>query len=103
MAWARGLIDEVIEANWRHPGWWAIAAWLRAGTLAQIPAESLYDAFLTRNAGPRSDTFMARPIAAAAAPERIARAVARAEAAVEAIAALDGTFPGQEMACAIEV
>ena len=102
MAWARGLIDDVIEADWRHPGWWAIAAWLRAGALVPpVAPESLYEAFLTRNEGPRADTFMARPIAAAPAAERIARAVARAEAAVRVITALDGTFPGQALACRI--
>ena len=101
------LLDEVADVNWRHPAWWGLtggAALLEALARpagAADPDADPYAQFLGANGGPRSDTFMARdraepPLDLAG---RIARALLRARAGAAAIATLDGTLPGQPLAC----
>ena len=94
----RRLLDEIAEIDWRHPVWWlALAA-----TAALEPdggderadsardEERLDTLYLATDGSPRSDTFMARqgrsPVSLA---ESIASAVARARAALEAVAVLE--------------
>jgi hypothetical protein len=95
----RRCLDEVAEVDWQHPAWWLAVA----GTAALEPPDAASaPAGLNTDGSPRSDTFMARrataPIAIA---EAIATAIVRARAALEAIAALDGTLPEQPLGCAL--
>ena len=98
------LLDEVGDINWSHPAWWAVVG----GTLLlervgrTLPDDELYAEYLAANGGPDADTFMAREATGAAGPaERIARAVARARAALSALARLEGQLPGQRLGCAL--
>jgi len=88
------LVDEAVDADWRHPAWWAFVAGTAALEGIARPANGeLYAAFLGANGGPRSDTFMAVPARAADRDE----ALRRARAAWDAIERLDGTLPGQPL------
>jgi hypothetical protein len=107
---ARELFELVGELGARpaHPAWLALVA----GTailerLARLAPDAVegdpYTTYLAANGSPRSDTFMARarPARRLDAAGRIALAVVRAEAALAAIARLDGTLPGQPLARAL--
>jgi hypothetical protein len=96
----RGLIDEVADVNWRHPAWWLLAG---ATSLVESSPRFLRaeDRYLSTDGSERSDTFMARAARREddTPAERIALAIARARAGVEAIARVDGTLPEQPLAC----
>ncbi len=108
----RALLGEVVDAGWRHPTWWGLAlagaalvraAARRPGDVPDTTDTEMYSVFLSANGGPRADTFMARD--RAPGPDtlatRIARGITRARAAAVAIERLDGTLPGQPLACAM--
>lgn len=96
------LLDELAVVDWRQPSWWAVVG--AGAALEQIARQAPPEvAGLTSNGGPRADTFMARALPAALEPAgRIARAVAAARAAVEALDRLDGRFPGQPLRCSLD-
>lgn len=96
----RALVDEVAPTRWRHdPAWWGI---IGAAALLEPRGRRAGAAYLVSNAEPSHDTFMAlaRPGPSTRAAW-IAWAVSMAHAAVRAIAALDGTLPGQPLAVTI--
>jgi hypothetical protein len=104
MAELRRLLDEVAEVDWRHPAWWLAVA--GTAILEFGSAEEGDDPeadYISTDGSARADTFMGRTWAAppAHAPVRIARAIARARAALEAIAAIDGTLPRQPLGCTL--
>lgn len=93
----RQLIDEVVEADWGHPGWrlfvWG-AALLEVSAAGRPPADHLRAA----NAGPASDTFMSREREPASeCGEVLARAVQRARVTLDVLQELEGRLPGQRL------
>lgn len=96
------LLDEVADIQWQHPVWWALvggtAVFERYG--APVPFEQPWVWAKSADHGARIDTFMGRERAAPGDDHaRIARAVVRARAALDAIAAVHGTLPGQPLQC----
>lgn len=99
----RALLDEVAEIDWRHPAWWGSVA--ATAAFERLPARGGHDldaGYLTSDGGPRSDTFMATPCAAADAAHAVAAGVVQARAAWDALATLDGTLPGQPLLCQLD-
>jgi hypothetical protein len=97
----RALVDEAVDADWRHPAWWTFLLGTAALEGLARPADGeLYAAFLGANGGPRSDTFMAVPQRPAV--DRWDEAMRRARAAWAAIERLDGTLPGQPLRVALQ-
>jgi hypothetical protein len=106
----RGLreqLDELTDVDWRDPSWWgfaggALALRILADRGAQRDRDRDRHLYLAANGGPRSDNYMGRdakpPDDAAHA---IAQAVTRGTAALETLAALDGTLPDQPLRVAL--
>ncbi len=95
----RDQLGELAAVDWRDPTWWGFAAVAVAADVAadsgRATEENLHR-YLSANGGPRSDNYMGRDAAPPAdLATAIAHAVLRARAALDAVAALDGTLPEQ--------
>jgi hypothetical protein len=100
----RDLIDEVVDADWRHPSWWLLCAGVallearRPDPLPADPIAAVRDHYIASSGGPRTDTFIARTRAAPPDPAaRIADALLAARAALDVLRDLQGQFPGQPL------
>ena len=94
------LVDELAPGRWRRdPAWWGLL-----GAAAVLEPYGRGDsAYLLSNAEPSHDTFMGAVQPGPRDPAAwLAWAVTVAHAAVAAIAAHDGTLPGQPLAVSIE-
>ncbi|HTJ42451.1 MAG TPA: hypothetical protein VL463_10180 [Kofleriaceae bacterium] len=93
------LLGEVADVDWRNPLWWALVG----SAAAAEPLGASADAYLSSDAEPSADTFMAFPSPPARdAAAAIADAIALARAAVVALRAIDGELPEQPLARTIE-
>jgi hypothetical protein len=100
----RDLIDEIVDADWRHPSWWPLCtgvALLEARRPDPLPADpiaAVRDHYIASSGGPRTDTFMARTRPAPPDPAaRVADAILAARAALDVLRDLQGQFPGQPL------
>ena len=95
----RALVEELAPVDWRDPAWWAVIG--GAAAIEGLAPRRLHGdhAYVVSGGEPAADTFIGWP--APGAPDlagAIADAIALAHAARAALAALDGTLPGQPLA-----
>ncbi len=99
------LFDEVAAVDWRHPAWNGLVTLLAADEARaqrRFTPERAVDAYvsaLQANGTTAADTFMATHAGPPPrdAEARVAHAVARAEAVVSTLRALEGTSPDQRV------
>ncbi len=99
----RDILSELIDIDWTDPGWWALV-----GGGSALDSYARARALVRRKPRPAAlpgggasrDAWVCRDRAVApTTAERIARAVAMARAAINAIAELDGQLPDQPLRC----
>lgn len=91
------LIDEVVDADWHHPGW---RLFIRAAALLEALSTRRPRVDLLRQANPgrEADTFMSRDVKQAVeCGDLLARAVLRARLTLDAMAKVDRRLPGQAL------
>lgn len=92
----RRLIDEVVDADWHHPGW---RLFVRGAALLEVLSTRRPRVDLLRQANPgrQADTFMSRDVEQVVeCGDLLARAVLRARLTLDAMDNLARRLPGQE-------